>query len=100
MAFVNSRWLDRLWLFAVTIVVLIALKDQHTLSERNCQNLKALAGIERTFIQQQQQQTNDLLHSGFTFGIPKDQLGPLIAQSEKTQQAFLNAFDALTLSNC
>lgn len=95
-----AGWWDRLWLFAVTVIVLIALKGQHDFSTHNCENLRGLAGIERTFIQQQQQQTKALLEHGVTFGIPRDQLPGLIAQSEKTQQAFLNAFDALSLSNC
>jgi hypothetical protein len=75
-------------------------EQTHRLAEHNCTNITGLAGIERTFIQQQQQQTTDLLKRGFTFGIPKDQLAPLVKATESSQAAFLTSFDALALTNC
>lgn len=95
-----ANWYRDLWLVAITVIVLLALRDQHNFSLRNCKNLQGIAGIERTFIQQQQQQTKSLLEHGVTFGIPKKDLPGLIEQSEATQQAFLEAFDALSLTNC
>jgi len=70
------------------------------LARHNCANLKSLAGIERIFIERQQQQTQALLERGLTFGIPKEQLPALVKANEESQREFLEAFDALSLTNC
>lgn len=95
-------WLTILTILLVPLAILTFVNSSRTgrLAERNCGNVSALAGIERTFIQQQQQQTTNLLKSGVTFGIPKDQIGGLVKANEASQRAFLSAFDALALTNC
>lgn len=74
--------------------------ETRSIAVNNCRNIATLAKVERAFINRQEAQTQALLTSGVTFGIPKAQLPKLIDASRKSQALFLRDLDALTLSSC
>lgn len=95
--------------FSIINTVLI-LKGQDENSKRanetraiavnNCRNIGTLAKVERAFITRQETQTQALLASGVTFGIPKEQLPKLLDASRKSQALFLAELDSLTVASC
>lgn len=81
--------------FASAVIGALAFGKGATAISRNCHSIVKLARIERVFVDEQQQQTAELLKHGITFGVPRAQLPLLIAASQASQARFLAAFDAL-----
>lgn len=74
--------------------------ENHNLALSNCQNIGALAAIQRSFINRQELQTQALLKGGITFGIPPARIPGLIAASKASQELFLAQLDALASRTC